>query len=66
MQKMTNRLEPQKKSTYHTYVMRLWREESGEWRVALQHVQTRNYYGFKDLAEAFAFVESACDKGDIR
>lgn len=66
MQKMTNRLEPKKQSAYHAYVMRLWREESGEWRVALQHVQSRNNYGFKNLAEAFAFVDSTCDKGDIR
>lgn len=48
----------------HTFVLRVWREDGGIWRVMLQHARTRISYGFRSLEEAFAFVESLCTDGD--
>ena len=49
----------------HIFLLRIWREESDDaWRVMLQHARTRVSYGFRTLAEAFAFIESLCVEGE--
>jgi hypothetical protein len=49
---------PLKPSSQQSFLLRIRRESDGSWRVMLQSVRTRASYGFQDLAEAFAFIES--------
>lgn len=54
---MSQTIEP---GDRYIFVLRMWREHGGSWRVVLQHAHTKVNYGFRTLAEAFAFVEALC------
>ncbi|MCA9979415.1 MAG: hypothetical protein KDD89_01220 [Anaerolineales bacterium] len=44
-------------ANYHAYLLRIWREDGGEWRVSLQSTRTGERVGFADLHTAVYFVE---------
>lgn len=50
---------------YHAYLLRLWREEGGDWRVSLQSTRTGERYGFADLQMAVQFVEQNLGQGKL-
>ena len=46
---------------YAAYLLRMWREKSGEsaeWRASLQDPHSAERVGFASLADLFAFLES--------
>jgi hypothetical protein len=55
---------PLKPGDQQSYLLRIRYESDGSWRVMLQSVRTRASYGFQDLAEAFAFIESMVTDGE--
>ncbi len=55
---------PDQTSDYHAYLLRLWREEGGDWRVSLQSTRTGERYGFADLQTAVHFVEQQLRQGE--
>jgi hypothetical protein len=57
---------PQIPTIHNSFLLRVRRERDGSWRIMLQHVRTRVSYGFENLAEAFAFIESICIEGEMR
>ncbi|MBK9055252.1 MAG: hypothetical protein IPL78_31450 [Chloroflexi bacterium] len=42
---------------YCAWLLRVWFEQGHGWRVSIQHVQTRERFGFNDLAAAMNFIE---------
>ena len=66
-------MKPMKQATdsYQSYLLRLWQEECDGtpiWRASLESVQTRERWGFVDVAEVFAFLDQQIQatKNDFR
>lgn len=55
---------PEKNPNYHVYLLRLWREEGGSWRVSLQSTYTGERCGFADLQTAVQFIEQNLRQGE--
>jgi hypothetical protein len=48
-------------SSYHSYLLRLWREsEHGAWRASLESVTTGERHGFGNLPSLLAFLQAEC------
>lgn len=50
-------------STYHSHLLRLWREDRNEeriWRASLESAQTREQHNFATLEELIAFLRGLC------
>lgn len=54
---------PVETTDYHAYLLRIWREEEGCWRVSLQSTRTRERFGFADLHAAVQFMERELGQG---
>jgi hypothetical protein len=52
-----NEDHPLKRHEYCAWLLRRWYEEGHGWRISLQHVQTRERFGFDDLSTAMNFIE---------
>lgn len=52
-----NEYQPLKNHEYSAWLLRVWYEQGHGWRISLQHVQTRERFGFDDLAAAMNFIE---------
>lgn len=52
-----NELYPLKKHDYCAWLLRVWYEQGHGWRVSVQHIQTRERFGFDDLSSAMNFIE---------
>jgi hypothetical protein len=48
---------PIKNDQYCAWLLRVWYEQGHGWRISLQHVQTRERFGFDDLSSAMIFIE---------
>jgi hypothetical protein len=57
-------LNDSKQAGYHSYLLRLWREESqGPWRASLQSTATEQLYHFADLERLWAFIQALLASG---
>jgi hypothetical protein len=55
------------KSTYHAYLLRLWRVNTGRaavWHASLEDPRTGERKGFADLRGLLTFLEEQTDKAD--
>jgi hypothetical protein len=58
----------QKRSTYHSYLLRLWQETGDDpqmWRASLEDVQTRERHCFVRFEELVRFLLSQMSTGDV-
>jgi hypothetical protein len=52
-------------STYHSFLLRLWREnEQSAWRASLESTTTGERRGFPDLVSLFAFLQALCQEAE--
>lgn len=52
-------MNAQKQQSYHSYLLRLWQEESGgypQWRATLESAQSGEIYRFASLETLLAFL----------
>ncbi|MCB8923878.1 MAG: hypothetical protein H6662_20050 [Ardenticatenaceae bacterium] len=56
--------QPNQTTNYHAYLLRLWREEGGDWRVSLQSTRTGERFGFADLQTAVQFIAQTLRQGE--
>lgn len=52
-------MNAQKQQSYHSYLLRLWEEESGghpQWRATLESAQSGEIYRFASLETLLAFL----------